>query len=188
MILVCMKLKSDHVAAHAAHHDAVADVEGLAAQDHEIARDGGDHPLQREGEAGGDQRPRVGQPGRIVEPDRDQAEDRRRGGEQADDLPPPEAEAGVAAFLRNCAQRPPQQPGQGRDGEDEADAEQQLAPVLRRRADQVDAEQCRRALRAHPAAPRRARLCRLRKTIPAQRGPDESVSARPRLAFDPRGR
>ena len=39
MIVVWMNPKRDHVAAHAAHRDPVADVEGLAAEDHEVAGD-----------------------------------------------------------------------------------------------------------------------------------------------------
>jgi hypothetical protein len=45
----------DDVAAHAVHDDAVADGEGRAAQDDEVAGERGDDPLQREGQAGGDE-------------------------------------------------------------------------------------------------------------------------------------
>ena len=80
------------------------------------------------------------QPRRIVEPDRQDAEDQDRGDDQADALLGPELEAGAGPAadeqLQDLAQCPGEHPGDC----DERDRQQQLVQVVRRRADQRDAE------------------------------------------------
>ena len=82
--------QAHHVTPHATHRNAVAHGEGVAAQDHEIPGDGGHHLLQREGEAGGDQAESGGQAGGVAEPDRQEAQDKDHGGDEADALARPE--------------------------------------------------------------------------------------------------
>ena len=49
------EVERDHVTTHAAHHDAVADVERLTAQDDDVARQCRDDLLHRERQADADE-------------------------------------------------------------------------------------------------------------------------------------
>ena len=64
---------------------------------------GGDDPLQGKGETGREQSQSGREPGRIVEPDRQQAEDDQNSGEQVESLTHPEAELApsMAVALRD---------------------------------------------------------------------------------------
>lgn len=84
------EVEGDDVAADASHGDAVADIEGFAAQDNEISGEAGDDLLQGEGETGADQADPGGEAGGIIEPDRDKAEDGNDKGDKADALTGPE--------------------------------------------------------------------------------------------------
>jgi hypothetical protein len=62
------KGQRDHIAADAAHGDAIANRKRLAAQDHQVPGKGGDHLLQCEGEAGADEADDRGEAAAVLEP------------------------------------------------------------------------------------------------------------------------
>jgi len=118
----------------------VAHAEVLAAQDHEVARDRRDDPLQGEGEPRRDQARRRGEAGRIVEPDREQADqdqDRRR---QIDPLAHPELGLLIAAPAHEVAHQDRDHPTKQEYHHQKRDREEQFLPVLRIEADESDPE------------------------------------------------
>jgi hypothetical protein len=104
--------QANHVAAHAAHRDAITNRKSRAAQDNEVARDRCDDLLQREREAGGHQPERRRQPCRVVEPDREQSADEHDGRDQADGLACPEP--GLGDALVGASESQPDEPAQRR--------------------------------------------------------------------------
>ena len=93
----------------------------------------------------------VVRPGRVVEPDRDQAEEEDDRGRQPDALAGPE----LGPLVPPAAERDPgeelEEPAQQEDEGEEADREQELPPVLRVDADELDPEHLDGVVRADEA-------------------------------------
>ena len=101
--------QADHVAAHAPHHDPVADIECPAAENHEISGKRRDHLLQRDRQAGREQPEHRRELRRIIEPNRDHPQHENRRQNEANRLARPEAGAAIeAAANRPCGNSPEQ--------------------------------------------------------------------------------
>ena len=134
------RVERDHVAANAAHDDAVADGERGAAQDDDVRGDRRDDALQREGDARAEQSRDRREPRRVVEPDRRQRDDERHHQPDADDLAGPERDARRARRRNGGPRGGAQQAAQQAEAEQECDRQAQLDRGVRVEPDEVDAE------------------------------------------------
>lgn len=147
----------DDVAAHAAHADAVADTEVFSAQNDEVAGKGAHDFLQGKGQASGDQSHGGRETDGIVKPDGENPEREDEGGKERDALPRPKARAALRVSAHDEICHPAQEQAQQRDGDDDAESEEKLLPVLWVDADKFDSEEF------HSARENRwPRHCRLR--------------------------
>lgn len=162
------KAQSQHVAAHPSHRDTIADCESRPAQDDEIARDCRHNLLQSKREAGGHETEGSREPGRVVEPDRQQTEDQDERGDQTDALARPEP--GLDRRVIGAAEDQPDQRAQDyaaeHDDPDEHDREQKFASVLGVDPDPIDPKEMHAAPKLIAAG---AGLGQMRGVPPAAR-------------------
>ncbi len=118
------EVECDDVTAYAPHADAIADVEGFAAQDDEVAGETGDYFLQGEGEACAHEADAGGEPRWIVEPDGEKADEAEQEGDETDSLSSPEGclLARSAQLVRDRSERLADE----EEGDEENGGDQQL--------------------------------------------------------------
>lgn len=131
------EVECNDISSNAAHGDAVAHIERVAAQDDEVACEAGNHLLESKREACPDQAYASGEPRGVIEPDRNEAKSAEHKCHKADALPGPEGQFVFGAPAAQACNSSQQLTGYKQQQEEE-DREEELSAILHIDTEQLD--------------------------------------------------